>query len=68
MNPNEGPKVCKCPHHKVMPVAVVLIAVTVLLANFNVFSWYVADIIWPILLIVAVWPKLCRCKCCEEKK
>jgi hypothetical protein len=51
-----------------MPVAVVLIAVTVLLANFNVFSWYVADIIWPILLIVAVWPKLCRCKCCEEKK
>ena len=28
MNPTEAPKVCKCPHHKAMPVAVVLSRMT----------------------------------------
>ncbi|MDE2037707.1 MAG: hypothetical protein KGI69_00575 [Patescibacteria group bacterium] len=73
MNPNEGSNntngsntcSCKCGHHKLMPIAVMLIALDILLANFGVYSWYVATIIWPILLIVAASGKLCKCCGCK---
>jgi len=68
MNPNEAPKVCKCPHHKVMPIAVILLALAFLAADFNWLSWGAVNIIWPILLIIAVAPKLACCKCCGSEK
>ena len=63
MNPNnEGAKVCcKCGHHKIAPVAVMLFGFSFLLVNINVLSWYDFGIIWPLLLIAAASGKLCRC-------
>ena len=66
MDQNNSQNVCKCPHHKVMPVAIILIAVTSLLGTFNVLSLMAVSVIWPILLIIAVAPKLGGCKCCNR--
>ena len=64
MNPNEASKSCKCGHHKIKPLAVILFALSWLLATTGVFSWNTLNIIWPILLIVVMIPKLANCKCC----
>lgn len=62
-------KVCKCSHHKVMPIALILIGLIVLLGN---LGWLGANgativgIVWPILLIIAAGTKLGGCKCCAK--
>lgn len=66
MNPNDNAKVCKCPHHKVKPIAVILFALSFLAVDFGWLSWSVFNIIWPILLIIAVCTKLGGCKCCAK--
>lgn len=55
---------CRCGHHTIGAVAVILIGVAFLLQTFGVFSAYVTSIIWPILLIIAAAGKLC--KCCKK--
>jgi hypothetical protein len=70
MNPNqnENAKPCKCgSRRKIMPLAVALVALDILLANINIWSWYTANIIWPILVIVAACAKMSRCKCGEKQ-
>jgi K+ transporter len=62
----EGMNVCKCPHHKVMPLAVLLIGVVFLLQAMGTVSAMFVMYAWPILLIVAVLPKLGGCKCCSN--
>jgi hypothetical protein len=57
-------KVCNCPHHKIMPVIIILIGLTFLLGAFNVLSPMAVSIIWPILVIIIGLKKLKRCKCC----
>ena len=57
-----------CGHHKVMPWALILVGVAALLADFNVFSWSVFNIIWPILAILIGFAKMCKCgKTCQPK-
>lgn len=59
-------KTCNCPHHKVVPIAIVLIGLVVLLGTFQILSSMVVNTIWPILLIIIGGTKLKgkMCKCC----
>lgn len=59
---------CKCPHHKVTPVLVVLFGLTFLLGTWGTLSWGAVNVIWPVLVILAGAMKLAEksgmCKCC----
>lgn len=66
MNPeNSNGNVCKCGHHKVMPIALILIGIVVLCGDFGWLSPMTVNIIWPILLIIGAGSKL-GCKCCNR--
>ncbi len=60
---------CKCPHHLMVPLLIALIGVVLLLKALNVLSVGLADIIWPILLILIGLQKMMAktCKCCCAK-
>jgi len=59
---------CKCPHHKAMPVLVILFGLVFLLGNWGILSWNAVNVIWPVLVILAGAMKLGEesgmCKCC----
>ncbi len=59
-------KVCKCPHHKMMPILVILFGLVFLLGNMGVLSWALVGLVWPVLVIAAGGMKLAKgmCKCC----
>ena len=63
-----GKNACRCPHHKVMPILVILFGLTFLLGNWGTFSWGTVAMVWPILVIIAgamKWAdKSGMCKCC----
>ncbi|OGZ70132.1 MAG: hypothetical protein A3F47_02200 [Candidatus Staskawiczbacteria bacterium RIFCSPHIGHO2_12_FULL_38_11] len=60
--------VCKCPHHKVVPILVVLFGLTFLLGQWGIISWGAVNTIWPVLVILAGLMKIAdksgMCKCC----
>jgi uncharacterized membrane protein (Fun14 family) len=60
-------KHCKCAHHKVIPVAIVLIGLMFLLQALNMVSAGVVAITWPILVIIIGLMKFTKgmCKCCK---
>ena len=64
----EGDCKCSCPHHKVVPLMIVLIALTFLLGNLGTLTASFVGIAWPVLLGVAGLTKLCSgsCKCCAK--
>jgi hypothetical protein len=63
-------QVCKCSpcncssrcSHILAPLAVLVLAIVVLLANLNVISAHLSSILWPILLGLAAIFKMCACK------
>jgi len=59
---------CKCHHHKVIPVLVILFGLTFLLGTWGTLSSDTVNIVWPVLVILAGLMKLCSksgmCKCC----
>ncbi len=59
-------KVCKCPHHKMMPILLIVAGLVFLAGNMGWLSAYWVGIIWPLLLIIAGIKKLVMrmCKCC----
>lgn len=61
-----GKMVCKCNHHNVVPVAIILIGIAFLLETFNVLTPWAVSVIWPILLIIIGGMKMMsrKCKCC----
>jgi hypothetical protein len=61
---------CKCGHHKVIPVLIILLGLTFLLQAFGVVGWYFVSVTWPILLIIAGIVKLAgrSCGCCSGSK
>jgi len=63
---NGGKNVCKCHHHKVVPVSIILIGIVFLLGTIGVLTMWAVNVIWPILLIVIGGTKLGSrmCKCC----
>jgi hypothetical protein len=65
MEEANGNVCCKCPHHKIFPLLVVLFGLDFLLGTLNVFSAYTVNIIWPIIIIIIGFMKMGRgCKCC----
>jgi hypothetical protein len=59
---------CKCLHHSVVPVLVVLFGLTFLLQALGVVTMQFAMLAWPVLVIVGGLTKLTTkwgmCKCC----
>ncbi len=57
---------CSCPHHKAIPVFVILIAFAFLLSAWDLLAESTVAIIWPILLAAIGFTKLTKgkCKCC----
>ncbi|MDO8523166.1 MAG: hypothetical protein Q7S12_02680 [bacterium] len=68
MNNESGNNVCKCPHHKMVPVLVVLFGLTFLLGALDVLSAGTVNIAWPILVVLAGLMKMMTgaCKCCDR--
>ncbi len=58
---------CKCPHHKMVPLSILLIGVAFLLGEMGTLSMHAVNIIWPILVIVIGGTKMAgnSCKCCK---
>lgn len=59
-------KVCPCPHHQVIPGAVVVFAALFLLKALGILTPGFVNIAWPIVVGAAWLSKLCdgMCKCC----
>ena len=57
---------CKCPHHSMVPWCIILIGLTFLLGQMNIFTLSAVSMIRPLLLIVIGVVKLRgkNCKCC----
>ncbi len=66
---NEG-MTCRCPHHKLVPLYIVLIGLAFLLRAFGVLSVSFVAYAWPVLLILIGVQKMCKgmCKCCTSEK
>ena len=60
----ENGKVCKCKHHKLVPLCIALIGLVLLLGQLNILTAGAVGIIWPVLLIVIGVVKMVKCKCC----
>lgn len=60
--------ICACPHHKVMPILVILFGLTFLLGALGVFTADFVGTVWPVIVIAAglmKWmEKSGMCKCC----
>ena len=62
-------KMCNCPHHKMMPFAVLIVGVLFLLQALGVAMGNLVNIVWPIVLILWALKKMSKgmCKCCDQK-
>lgn len=60
--------VCRCPHHKMVPLLVVLFGLAFLLEALGTLSASFVNIAWPVLVILAGGMKLMKgmCKCCAN--
>jgi len=60
-------KHCKCPHHKVVPVAIILVGLLFLLQALGYAAPDFVAVCWPILVIIIGLVKLMKgtCKCCK---
>lgn len=65
---NNMQNMCKCPHHRVTAVLVILFGLTFLLGAWGTLSWDSVGVIWPVLVIIAGLMKFTEksgmCKCC----
>ena len=59
---------CKCPHHKVMPILVILFGLDFLLGTLGTLTWGFVNVSWPILVIIAGCMKLLNCGCCGSTR
>ncbi len=59
---------CPCPHHKVVPGMITLIALVFLLKGLGAMTHATVDILWPLFLLIAGVTKLTSgmCKCCNS--
>ncbi len=67
MNKHEG-MTCSCPHHKIVPLCIIIIGLLVLAANLGWLTASFVGIVWPILLVVIGVMKFMKgkCKCCSK--
>ncbi len=64
----DGKKVCNCPHHKVIPWAIIVIGLVILLTGFNILTYMAETVVIGALLIVIGGTKLNsrKCTCCDK--
>lgn len=60
--------VCSCPHHKMLPLFVVVFGLVFLLGDLNVLTQAAVTWTWPVLVILAGLTKMMGggCKCCSR--
>ena len=66
---NSNGKQCRCPHHRFNGFLLALAALAFLLGNLDVITMHLANIIWPVcVMIIGVNKSLMRgmCKCCSQ--
>jgi hypothetical protein len=64
MNTMPMGKTCQCSHHKVVPLLVILFALDFFLGTLGVLSAQFVSLSWPILVAIAGFMKMSKCKCC----
>lgn len=67
MTEGEHGNVCKCPHHKMWGVSVVVFGLLFLGGTLGWWSSQVVNIGWPVLVILVGLSKMMKggmCKCC----
>ncbi len=59
-------KCCGCPHHKVLPILIILFGLDFLLGTAGVLTYQFVNLSWPVLVVIAGCMKLSKgmCKCC----
>ena len=59
---------CKCPHHKMGAVFLILFGLVFLLKNMNIIDDHMLGFAWPSILILAGITKIgsSKCKCCKD--
>ena len=62
----KGP-VCKCPHHRVMPLLIILIGFDFLAGAVGVLTASFVSVTWPVLVILIGIVKFVRCNCCSRQ-
>lgn len=62
-------KSCRCPHHSLTAIFLVLLGLTLVLGNAGVIAEHTASIIWPVFLALIGLQMLVgrRCKCCSKE-
>lgn len=67
MNEMMMDKKCPCPHHKMVPLLVILFAFDFLLGSLGYLSSQFVSVSWPVLVIAGVLTKALghKCKCCQ---
>ena len=57
---------CKCTHHSVVPLCIILVAAAFLLQEVSVISTHTLGIIWPTLVIIGAAASMFenKCHCC----
>lgn len=65
----KGGMMCKCPHHKVIPLLVLLFGLDFLFGALHWVSTGFVSVTWPILVVAVGVMKLMKgaCKCCTSQ-
>ncbi len=61
---------CKCPHHHMKAIWMILFGLLFLLGAFEVVSSRVVEVGWPLIVVLAGITRLTKgmCKCCDGGK
>ncbi len=63
-----GMNMCKCPHHKVIPMMIFIIGLLFLLNVLNVITAMALSWLWPIAVMIIGLMKMMKgsCQCCGQ--
>ncbi len=63
-----GANVCKCPHHKMVPLLIFIIGLLFFLNAINVVTTSALTMLWPVAVMLVGLMKMMKrkCKCCNQ--
>ncbi len=70
MDQNQMGPACKCPHHKVGAIFIVLLGLLFLLNALGYVGDHTTAVVWPVIVILIGLQKIFkrRCNCCSKDK